>query len=341
MSAFLPAFCPYSACAAAAGGRPLRFRRAGGYRRAADGRRVQRFRCLSCGRRFSSQSFRLDYRQQKPHVNVALFGCFVSKVSHRQTARILRVDRKTVHRRLRLFGPAMARWHEVFLRRARNRGGLTGSFSFDELETFEQDRRLRPLTVPVLIHRRSRFLVHFQIGHLPARGGLSPLDCARKAAGERRHGRRRSGSAAAVEDCLIRLKAVHSATAPLELVTDRKRSYPPLVRRHFARGGAYVREHSSAARNTRNPLFPINHALAMMRDHVSRLVRRSWCASKRADQLRHHLWIYTAWRNYVRPMFNRTPRISAASALGLADGRFPVARLLRWMWPEQMPERSI
>lgn len=335
MSAFLPRHCPHPACAAHAAGVLFRFRRDGTFLRRCDGRRVQRFRCHHCARRFSTQSFRLDRRQQKPWINVPLFGCFVSKVSHRQTARTLRIDRKTVHRRLLLWGPAMNRFHEAMLERARRRGGLAGSFSFDELETFEEDRRLQPVTVPVLIHRATRFIVHLESAPLPARGGLSALDRERKEARERKFGRRVSESNRAVENCLLRLKSAHTKAAPLELVTDRKTAYPPLVRKHFARGGAFVRVDSSETRNTLNPLFPINHSLAMLRDHVSRLVRRSWCASKLRARLDLHLWIYAAWRNYVRPMFNRTPRVSAASSLGLAAKRLSPAFLLRWYWPER------
>jgi hypothetical protein len=333
MSTFAPTHCPNPGCADHLGG--LRFQRDGSFLRRCDGRRVPRFRCGRCARRFSLQSFRLDWRQRKPHVNVALFGCLISKVTHRQAARVLRIDRKTVHRRLRLWGPALRRFHAAQLVRARRRGGLSGFFSFDELETFENDRRLQPLTVPVLIHRKTRFLVHLEVAPLPARGGLSPRDRERKERRAAAFGRRVSGSAAAVERCLLALKDVHAPLAPVELITDRKRSYPPLVRRMFPHRAAFVRESSGAVRNTLNPLFAINHTLAMLRDQVSRLVRRNWGASKRADQLVHHLWIFAAWRNYVRPTFNHTPSQSAASALGLFPGRLKPADLLRWKWPER------
>lgn len=337
MSTFVPPFCPFLACEAHACGRSFPHHRDGGYWRAVDGRRVQRFRCGVCQRRFSSQSFRLDYRQQKPRINVAILGCFVSKVTHRQTARILHVDRKTVQRRLRVFGPALRRWHSVFLSRARRQGGIRGSFSLDELETFEHDRRLRPVTVPVLIHRDTRFIIHVESADLPARGGLSDHDRGRKDARELRYGRRRSGSSVAVDACISALKSIHDSRSMLELVTDRKISYPPIVRKHFGKQlWALLRERSTATRNVLNPLFPINHTLAMMRDQVSRLVRRTWAASKLQAELRHHLWIFVAWRNYVRPRFNRTPRTSAAMALGLAKRRYRAAELLRWNWPDRM-----
>ena len=330
MSAFQPAFCPHSACPSRAQASAFRCHRDGFFPRRADGRRVQRFRCLACRRRFSSQTFRLDFRQRKPLINPAVLAYLVSKVTHRQTARILHIDRKTVHRRLRLWGPALRQLHEAFLERAVKNGGLFGSFSLDELETYEHNRRLKPLTVPVLIHRATRFIVHLEVGQLPARGGLKGPDLARKLA----QGPRLSESTPMVRKCLQALRRVHDPDELLQMVMDQKRSYKPEVRSVFGnRISALVTESSKRARNTSNPLFPINHTLATMRDHVSRLVRRTWAGSKRRSELLHHAWVMAAWKNYARPISNRMRRVSAAMMLGLNDHLLTMAELLHWRWP--------
>lgn len=330
MSAFSPSFCPHSACPSRAQAARFFFHRDGSFPRLVDGRRVQRFRCRVCRRRFSAQSFRLDYRQQKPRINVPLLGYFVSKVTHRQAARLLRIDRKTVHQRLRLFGPALRSLHEAFLQRAVQNGGLFGVFSMDELETFEHNRRLKPLTMPVLIHRPTRFILHLEVGQLPARGGLKERDLAKKAA----QGPRRSESSLVVRRCLEQLKQVHDPGELLQMVMDQKRSYKPEVRTLFGnRIAALVTESSKRARNTSNPLFPINHTLASLRDGVSRLVRRTWATTKHRAELRHHAWIYAAWKNYSRSLSNRLRRVSPAMMLGLTDHKLSTADLLRWRWP--------
>jgi transposase-like protein len=308
----------------------FRFQRDGFFLRQVDGRRVQRFRCLACLKRFSAQSFRLDYRQRNPLINVALLGHLVSKATHRQTARILKIDRKTVHRRLLLWGPVLHELHEAFLDRAVKNGGLFGSFSLDEMETYEHNRRLKPLTVPVLIHRATRFIVHFEVGQLPARGGLTGRDLERKEL----QGTRRSESTLVVRKCFETLKRVHDPFELLQIVMDQKRTYKPEIRTLFGnRISALVTESSKRARNTSNPLFPINHTLATLRDHVSRLVRRTWAGTKRKAELAHHAWIFTAWKNFVRPLSNRLRRVSPAMMLGLHDRKLTLADLLRWRWP--------
>ena len=108
--AFEPKYCPYPDCDHHTRA-SFPWRRRGFYRRKVDGRRVQRFQCLGCGRRFSTQSFRLDFRLQKPHLNRRVFEHLVAKTTLRQIARALEVKRKTVERRLLLLGQHCEEFH--------------------------------------------------------------------------------------------------------------------------------------------------------------------------------------------------------------------------------------
>ena len=48
-------------------------------------------------------------------------------------------------------------------------------------------------------------------------------------------------------------------------------------------------------KKTKNdPLFSINHTFAMLRANINRLIRRSWCSTKKIQGLTDHLAIY-AW----------------------------------------------
>ena len=336
-----PPFCPQSSCPSRIHSLPFRWSRDGQFRRACDARRVQRFRCLLCGRRFSSQSFRLDFRQHKPRLNRAIFQCFVSKVNHRQTARILGLNRKTIEQRLRLWGPVMREFHDRQLDRARQHGGLGGTWTLDEQETFEHDRRLQPVTLPILVHWKTYFVLHAETAPLPARGQLSAWDRTRKEKRIARDGVRRSGSSEAVAQCFAAWRSVHGEKLA-HLITDRKSSYPGLFKSSFERlYGSHVRIASSETRNRRNPLFPINHTLAMLREHVSRLARRTWAASKLRERLARHLWVWIVWRNYVRGVTNHARRTTPAMALGVCNTQMPIRRLLRWRWPRLMPLNTI
>ncbi|PID62582.1 MAG: hypothetical protein CSB44_03580, partial [Gammaproteobacteria bacterium] len=46
-----------------------------------------------------------------------------------------------------------------------------------------------------------------------------------------------------------------------------------------------------------DPLFGINHTLAMLRDNIKRLSRKTWCVTRRPDVLDDILAIYTCFHN--------------------------------------------
>ena len=48
-----------------------------------------------------------------------------------------------------------------------------------------------------------------------------------------------------------------------------------------------------------DPLFWVNHTAAMLRANVNRLIRRTWCTTKRADRLADHLALYVHFHNTV------------------------------------------
>ena len=326
---FQPRACPHADCPSIVTGHH-RWCFKGSFTRDCDGRTVQRFLCLECRRTFSTQTFRLDYRLKKPQLNHTLFAPFVSKVTHRQAARVEGCSRKTVAHRLKLLGDHCREFHFSRLDRSRGERGIAGVFQLDELETFEHSRRLAPVTMPVLIERSSYFVVDVKAAPLPCRGGLSEEDKKRKAAREKVGGVRRSGSKKAVTECFQRLAEFHDPSRAVEVQTDQKSTYGPILRRTFGTRLAHKRYSSRDRRDYKNPLFPINHTLAMMRDGISRLVRRTWAASKLRDRLERHAWIWIAWRNYVRGITNEAPQTSPAMAIGIEWRRWSVAQMCAW-----------
>ena len=326
---FTPPCCPRPKCPSRTG-QPFRFILKGTYKRHCDGVEVQRYRCQVCRRTFSTQTFRLSCGLRRPWLTGRIFDGFVSKVTMRQSARTIGCTRKTVAQRLRLIAHHCALTHAIVLERARRAGGLPGDFQLDELETFEGSRRLQPVTMPVLIELHTRFVVHVEVGTLPARGNLSKRDEARKIELEAVHGKRTSESNAAVKACFTVLKHVVPKGRHHVISTDRKPSYAKILRELFKPPYTHARHSSTTARTPNNPLFPINHTLAMMRDGMSRIVRRTWATTKKRERLSWHAWIWNGYRNYVRVLTNKARDISSALALGVVTEHFTRKRFLRW-----------
>jgi hypothetical protein len=326
---FRPPFCPRADCSSHADGSAFRFWFRGRYRRACDGRIVHRFHCHSCRRSFSVQTFRVDYRLKRPQLTGSIFDAFVSKTTQRQTARILVCARHTVRRRLLLLARHSRNFQDAALARVRARGGFGGRFFFDEQESFERDRRLQPVTMPVLIHFPSRFVLHVEAAALPARGRLRPYDQKRKERLEAKVGKRISGSREAVKRCFEVLNQALGKQLAV-IVTDKKSSYRTVLKETMTAPYVHERHSGKGPREKGTPLWPINHTLTMLRDGLSRLVRKNWANTKERAWLAEHAWIWIAYRNYIRPFTNRMKHTRSARVAGVVSRSFSKANFFEW-----------
>ncbi|MBL8857256.1 MAG: hypothetical protein JNL28_01955 [Planctomycetes bacterium] len=184
--------------------------------------------------------------------------------------------------------------------------------------------------MPILIELHSYFAVHFEVATLPARGRLKPRDLERKRAREAVHGVRKSGSRAAVRACFSKLAGIIPPGSCTTVSSDKKSTYATVLREVMP-GSVEHKQHSSKAERTpQNPLFPINHTLAMLRSGMSRLVQRTWAQTKERAWLVRHGWIWLAYRNYIRGITNKCRRITSAQALGVVARRFTKRNFFEW-----------
>lgn len=321
---FQPPRCPYRSCPSHVRPAGRFYHHYGSYHPRCRPHPVPRFRCRSCRRTFSRQSFRADYGHKKPYLNALFLRLMVSCVGLRQAAQLLHVARRTIERRFVWLARHARHFHE---NRLRGRT-LAGPFQLDELESFEANR-YQPLTVPVLIERKTMFLVASAVGPLRRKGRLTEAQRRRRAEHEARHGRRPSRSAATVRDVLGSLSAVISPHDRAVLESDQKPLYSALGRTIFGSRFDWRPYPASARRDRSNPLFPINHTNARLRHWLSRLRRRSWCVSKRGTALAAHLATAALWANYSRGITNRT-RTTPAEALRLIERALRAEELVGW-----------
>ena len=314
----LPPACPYVSCAFHRDPPREFWRPAGRYRTRGYPGGLRRFRCLSCFRTFSIRRFSVEFRLHKPECTEAALFHFVSSVSLRQAARSGKhhLCRQSLERRLLRFGLHGQR----LLRRSARLLSLSGDFYLDEAESFETSRLKYPLTIPILVHGKSRFTLSAHVDSLPARASV-----------RKRYPdlpRRPNHSNFVVSRALERFVRVAEAGSVLK--TDRKPSYRSLLRGlDPERKITHQRFSSTIRRDQWNPIWVINHTLAMQRDGCSRLRRRTWCHAKRALQLWAHLGVYYAWKNFVRPRFNGDQECPA-QIVKLTDRRWGETELVRW-----------
>lgn len=104
------------------------------------------------------------------------------------------------------------------------------------------------------------------------------------------------------------------------LIPDPERFHPGWMHR-CVRDDERKTVSSKARRSTQNSLFPVHNANAMLRDGLSRLVRRSRCYSKSKSMLEHRWAIWMTYRNPIQPRVDgaggirpREPRESSRRA---------------------------
>jgi transposase-like protein len=337
---FEPPFCPFPACPQHRAPAPRFFHLHGHYRARCRTNRVQRYRCKTCRRTFSTQTFRADYRDQKPELNASVVELLCSGVGLRQTARLVRLSRRCLELKTRKLSRC-ARQLDRNLRRRADLAKLMHLLRvhFDEFETYEERRNTRPVTVATALESKARFIFSALAGPIRPSGTMTERRLRAIEEDERRFGPRKSHSRLVCRGALRRAAAMAGENAIILLRTDEKTTYPDIARSAFgSRLVVHMRTPSVLPRGKRNPLFPINHEEACLRDKNGRVRRESWLVSKRRRYLNQQLSLYCAFRNYVRPRFNHDDE-SPAQILGLVARRLTTQELVGWRqdWGERSP----
>ena len=270
-------------------------RKDGTYFRKDDSRFILRFKCSSCGRRFSSATDSLEFRQKKRRINPILFKLLSSGISLRRSALILSVHHRTVERKLHYLANKARLHHAEFLQRLRN--SPVTSLQFDDLITSEHTK-LKPLSVSIAVDQKRRFILGLEVSQIPAFGHLAALS-------RKKYGYRKSHHKEALERLFSGLP---SFTAPIvKIESDEHKFYPEMVEKTFPKATyhQYKGEKGAVAGQGElkkvyyDPLFSINHTCAMLRANINRLIRRTWCTTKKKERLKDHLDIYVQFHNEV------------------------------------------
>lgn len=262
-----------------------------------DSRKIQRLKCQCCGNRFSKATFAPEYNQKKRRVNEQILRDLSSSTSQNRIALNLGINPKTVARKLLFLGEKC----KALNAKLQSEHPKVQDVLFDELITIEHTK-CKPLSVAMAVEDGTRRILGFEVSQTPATGHLAAI--ARQKYGQRKCQRKRG---------LTRLfRKVKPALAEnLNLISDQYPTYESVVEKELKKGNQFTSVHYQQFKGrkasvagqgelkigARDPLFSINHTFAMLRDGIKRLVRKSWCTTKRKENLVHHLHIYTYFHN--------------------------------------------
>lgn len=288
--------CPDSECFAKNPGPPLLpLVRKGRYFRSSDGQWIQRYLCRSCLRTFSSATSLPVYRQKKRKLNSVLDRLFSSCVSQRRAARLLGISRTTVVRKFRFLAAQASLEHERWLKELSS--APLREVQFDDLETSEHTK-CKPLSVTLAVEPKSRKILGFQVSSMPAKGHLAPIAF-------QKYGPRADERPQGWDTFFRSLRSVVREDA--QWLSDENPHYPRPLQRHHPKAThrsvkgrrGCIAGQGELKKIGHDPLFSLNHTCAMLRANLNRLVRRTWCTTKKRQGLIDHLWIYVRYHNHV------------------------------------------
>ena len=261
--------------------------RCGTYTRKSDSRTIQLFTCKRCRKRYSSARKDPAFNQNKRRINHILLKLLASNVSMRRAAKLLGVSRTTIARKLIFLGQQARKQQAEFLSEHK---GVIQQLQFDELQTIEHTK-CKPLSVAVAVSVENRKILGIEVARMPATGHLAAIS-------RKKYGFRPDHRKKALRALFRNISATISEKTTL--YSDEHPYYKPIIKQVF-KGVKYHQHKGDIAtvsgqgelkRNRRDPLFYINHTLAMLRANINRLIRKTWCTTKNPDRLRDHLAIY-------------------------------------------------
>ena len=198
---------------------PFNIIRDGYFRRKEDSKLVQRFRCKTCGKRFSNATFTETYYQKKRRINYRFLEFYSGGLSIARSARILKVNAKTIERRVSFLGKKCARLNQKARERIKNIHNVV----MDDLIT-KENSKLKPLSISIAVDEDTRRILGVEVSRIPAFGHLSKVAL-------KKYGYRASQHMEGLDRLF---KTITPSLSPEVLIkTDEHRSYPYVIQKYL------------------------------------------------------------------------------------------------------------
>lgn len=308
---FKPPFCPYKTCRLHAGPQMGRWWRKAGIHHTRCFGPVCRFRCRTCGRTFSSQTFSVDFFAKRKIDYGRLEELNASSVGVRALSVILGCSPGSVLNRFdRLARQALA-CHSRLRPRARASEDvcIDGFVSFDRSQYF-------PNNITIAITAESRYVLSCTHATLRRSGRLRPSQKRRRDELYRNISFEPKSLERSFRELLDVLERERPPLRdrPLIVITDEKHEYGRAFRGHRLfrhqdeeHRAVHLRVNSRLPRIRQNPLFPSNYLDREIRKDQAAHRRETTCFSRSAANSMSRLTCYVSWHNYAKRFLIKAP----------------------------------
>jgi hypothetical protein len=210
----------------------------------------------------------------------------------RRAAYLLRINRKTVERKLPFLADRCRLLNERHLAQLK---GRIFNMQIDDLIT-KENSKLKPLSVSIAVDEDRRFILGAEVSRIPAFGHLSKLAV-------KKYGTRKDEHFDGLERLFQKISPMVAREAQIK--SDEHKRYPGFISTYLPRAehltypserGCFVGQGELKKVNF-DPLFIVNHTCALLRANVNRLIRKTWCTTKDPARLKDHLDVFVYFYN--------------------------------------------
>jgi transposase-like protein len=245
---------------------------------------IKRSYCKTCHKTFSSRTQAPDRYQKKTKLNEIIARMLCEKNSMRGISRILKISFSTVYRKFLYLSDLNSK--PLVL-------STGSSIWIDEMEDIEHTK-LKPCTIAIAVDSNYKILAA-TVGTLPAKGLIARIS-------RKKYGLRANQSELTMKKLMRTLKGT---SKPQVMICDKKSSYPRIFKEAFPDITVHTYqgkrnqelENKYLAKKEFDPLFAVNQKSADLRDKINRLNRKSFCTTKKLENLQRHLNLRVAYEN--------------------------------------------
>lgn len=182
------------------------------------------------------------------------------------------------------------------LKRIKSKAFDVSEVQFDEMLSFEHTR-LKPLSIALVVEKLGYKVIDVEVAQSHYQGRLSSIALMK-------YGAREDRSHEGREKVLKTLNSL--VREKCHITTDSKPQYRLQIKEQVPlatlkqvknRGNRLNRLLKAKRSNTQDSMFELNLIAARIRHDLSRMARKVWVTTKRAECLQRHLMLFVAYQN--------------------------------------------
>lgn len=267
---------------------------------------IQRFRCSTCGKTCSTQTFSVHYWTHSTNdlawLVERIYGCG----GLRQTARFAGVTYRVIENRVR----RLARNALAVMDLALSALQLEEDLALDGFESYTRSQ-YHPNNITHVVGKESEFIYAAVHTLLRRKGSMTPRQKRLRSLIDlvwRPVSTIREDVTAVLADLAPAIEAACARRESVILATDKHRSYPPAIKAVASLAallseGRFVHDRTSsrAARTKKNPLFVVNYVDRQMRKNMGEHVRETIRQGREVNCQMERMAVFMVAHNFLTP----------------------------------------